>query len=87
MYVSVVWVDVEPYLQTKEQPVMVVPRDKKAWFALANDEMWHTQIGEYARIPIHAYRVPSIEPQYLLAAGMEKATQFLGQLNNAAFTV
>jgi hypothetical protein len=61
MQVNVVWVDVAPHLASKEQPVIVVPRDNKLWISVsfnADDEekFLYTAAGVLARIPINAFR-------------------------------
>ena len=89
MQVNVVWVDVAPHLASKEQPVIVVPRDNKVWISVsfnADDEekFLYTAAGELARIPINAFRVPALEPQHLVAASMERVLRFIGKLKEEA---
>jgi hypothetical protein len=87
MQVNVVLVDVAPHLVSKEQPVIVVPRENKLWISVnfnADDEetFLYTAAGELARIPINAFRVPALGPQHLVAASMERVLRFIGLLKD-----
>lgn len=89
MRISVVWVDVAEHLANKEQPIIVVPRDNKLWISVNidsqdQDKFIYTSIGDLARIPINAFRVPSVEPHYLIAAGMERVLRFVGKIKEEA---
>lgn len=89
MRISVTWVDVTEHLANKEQPVIVVPRDNKLWISVNvdaqdNDKFIYTSIGDLARIPINAFRVPSVEPHFLVGASMERVLRFVSKLREEA---
>lgn len=89
MQISVTWVDIAEHLANKEQPIIVVPRDNKLWISVNvdaqdKDNFIYTAIGDLARIPINAFRVPSVEPHFLIAAGMERILRFIGKIREEA---
>lgn len=89
MRISVTWVNINEHLAKKEQPIIVVPRDNKLWISVNtdaqdNDKFIYTSIGDLARIPINAFRVPSVEPHLLIAASMERVLRFVGKLREEA---